>query len=47
MSGEALDHGALSSWLAANVASFAEPFTITKFASGQSNPTYRIVSAGG
>ena len=47
MNGEALDHGALSEWLAANVASFAEPFTITKFAAGQSNPTYRIVSAGG
>ncbi len=47
MSEEALDTGALSEWLTANVASFAEPFTISKFASGQSNPTYRIVSAGG
>ena len=48
MSGEeALDQAALGRWLAANVASFAPPFTITKFPAGQSNPTYRIVSAGG
>ena len=47
MSDDALDHGALSQWLAANVATFAEPFTIAKFPSGQSNPTYRIVSAAG
>ena len=47
MSEEAFDQATLSEWLAANVASFAEPFTITKFPSGQSNPTYRIVSAAG
>ena len=47
MSEDALDTGALGRWLAANVVGFAEPFTITKFPSGQSNPTYRIVSAGG
>ena len=45
--GEALDEPALGRWLAANVAGFAAPFTITKFPAGQSNPTYRIISAGG
>jgi aminoglycoside phosphotransferase (APT) family kinase protein len=45
--GEALDEAALGRWLAANVASFAPPFTITKFPAGQSNPTYRVVSASG
>ena len=45
--GEQLDEAALGAWLTANVAGFAAPFTITKFPAGQSNPTYRIVSAGG
>ena len=44
---EQLDEAALGALLAANVAGFAAPFTITKFPAGQSNPTYRIVSAGG
>lgn len=38
---------ALQSWLAANIASFRGPFTLTKFAGGQSNPTYRIDAASG
>ena len=42
-----VDEEALGRWLTANVEGFAEPFTISKFPSGQSNPTYRIVSAGG
>ena len=42
-----VDEEALGRWLTANVEGFAEPFTISKFSSGQSNPTYRIVSAGG
>ena len=47
MSEEALETEALAAWLTANVAGFAEPFAITKFPAGQSNPTYRIISAGG
>ncbi len=44
---EALDEAALGEWLAANVEGFAGPQTLTKFASGQSNPTYRIRAASG
>jgi aminoglycoside phosphotransferase (APT) family kinase protein len=47
VTGDAIDTEALGRWLSANVASFAEPFTISKFPSGQSNPTYRIVGASG
>jgi aminoglycoside phosphotransferase (APT) family kinase protein len=47
VSDDTFDHGALARWLTANVTGFAEPFTIAKFPSGQSNPTYRIVSAAG
>ncbi len=36
---------ALGRWLTANVEGFHEPFTISKFPSGQSNPTYRIDTA--
>jgi aminoglycoside phosphotransferase (APT) family kinase protein len=42
-----IDEVALGRWLAANVEGFAGPFTLTKFASGQSNPTYRIRAASG
>lgn len=42
-----LDEARLGDWLAANVAGFAAPFTVAKFPGGQSNPTYRIDSAGG
>lgn len=42
-----LDEARLGAWLAANVAGFAAPFTVEKFPGGQSNPTYRIDSAGG
>lgn len=42
-----LDEARLGAWLAANVAGFAAPFTVAKFPGGQSNPTYRIDSAGG
>ena len=34
-------------WLAGNVAGFAGPFGVEKFAGGQSNPTYRIDAASG
>ena len=40
-------YAALGQWLAANVAGFEAPFELTKFASGQSNPTYRITAASG
>ncbi len=47
MSGEPLDQEALGAWLEANVAGFLPPFELTKFPSGQSNPTYRITAASG
>ncbi|RYY26518.1 MAG: phosphotransferase family protein [Sphingomonadales bacterium] len=42
-----LDEAKLGEWLAGNVAGFAGPFAIEKFAGGQSNPTYRIDAASG
>jgi aminoglycoside phosphotransferase (APT) family kinase protein len=47
MTDPAIDEVALGCWLEANVEHFAGPFTLTKFPSGQSNPTYRITSASG
>jgi aminoglycoside phosphotransferase (APT) family kinase protein len=47
MSGQVIDEAALGAWLAANVEGFQGPFELTKFASGQSNPTYRIAAASG
>ena len=37
-----LDEAALGEWMAANVAGFAGPLTLSKFKGGQSNPTYRL-----
>jgi aminoglycoside phosphotransferase (APT) family kinase protein len=37
----------LGAWLEANVEGFSGPFTLTKFPSGQSNPTYKIGAASG
>lgn len=42
-----LDEAKLAGWLAANVAGFARPITVTKFPGGQSNPTYRIDAGSG
>lgn len=42
-----LDEARLGEWLAANVAGFAGPIVVEKFAGGQSNPTYRIDAASG
>jgi aminoglycoside phosphotransferase (APT) family kinase protein len=42
-----LDEAAFGRWLEANVLGFIGPFELTKFASGQSNPTYRIAAASG
>ena len=47
MSEQALDEKALGAWLGANVEGFQGPFELTKFPSGQSNPTYRIRAASG
>jgi aminoglycoside phosphotransferase (APT) family kinase protein len=47
VSEQAIDEAALGRWLDANVTGFAAPFTLVKFPSGQSNPTYRIDAAGG
>jgi aminoglycoside phosphotransferase (APT) family kinase protein len=47
MSEQQLDLHALGNWLEANVEGFQPPFTMTKFPSGQSNPTYRIAAASG
>jgi aminoglycoside phosphotransferase (APT) family kinase protein len=41
------DTAALGAWLEANVEGFAPPFELTKFPSGQSNPTYKIGAASG
>jgi aminoglycoside phosphotransferase (APT) family kinase protein len=42
-----LDEAALGCWLEGNVEGFSGPFTLTKFPSGQSNPTYKISAASG
>jgi aminoglycoside phosphotransferase (APT) family kinase protein len=47
MSEAALDENALGAWLEANVEGFASPFELTKFPSGQSNPTYKVSAASG
>ena len=47
MSEHSIDEAALGEWLEANVEGFIGPFTLTKFPSGQSNPTYRIRAASG
>jgi aminoglycoside phosphotransferase (APT) family kinase protein len=41
------DETALGQWLEANVEGFSGPFELKKFASGQSNPTYRVRAASG
>src|SRR3954451_22005353 len=42
-----IDEAALGRWLEANLEGFIGPFALTKFPSGQSNPTYRITAASG
>jgi len=44
---QAVDDAALGPWLEASVDGFRGPFTLDKFAWGQSNPTYRIAAASG
>jgi aminoglycoside phosphotransferase (APT) family kinase protein len=43
----AIDQEALGRWLEANLEGFSGPFELTKFPSGQSNPTYRIRAVSG
>ena len=45
--GERIDLRAIGRWAAAHVDGFREPFTMVKFAGGQSNPTYLIEAASG
>ena len=47
MSEQAIDEKSLGAWLEANVEGFCGPFNLTKFPSGQSNPTYKIAAASG
>jgi aminoglycoside phosphotransferase (APT) family kinase protein len=47
VSEQRIDEAALGTWLEAHVGGFRGPFELTKFPSGQSNPTYRIVAASG
>jgi aminoglycoside phosphotransferase (APT) family kinase protein len=47
VSDQAIDEAALGAWLEANVEGFSGPFSLTKFPSGQSNPTYKISGASG
>jgi len=47
MSEQAIDESSLGAWLEANVEGFSGPFSLTKFPSGQSNPTYKIAAASG
>lgn len=42
-----IDEAALSAWLEANIEGFSGPFTLTKFPSGQSNPTYKVSALSG
>lgn len=42
-----LDEAALTAWMEQHVDGFAGPLSYTKFAGGQSNPTYRIDAASG
>lgn len=41
-----LDEARLTEWMAANVAGFEGPITLSRFKGGQSNPTYRIDTPG-
>ena len=47
MGEQGFDEAALGAWLESNVEGFSGPFSLTKFPSGQSNPTYKITAASG
>ena len=42
----AIDVNALQAWLTANMGGFSGPLELHKFAGGQSNPTYKLVTPG-
>lgn len=42
----ALDEVRLAAWMTAHVPGFAGPMSVTRFAGGQSNPTYRLTTPG-
>jgi aminoglycoside phosphotransferase (APT) family kinase protein len=44
---DALDDAKLTAWMAAHVDGFEGPIEVRKFAGGQSNPTYKIVTKSG
>ena len=41
-----IDEARLGEWMAANVAGYAGPLAITRFAGGQSNPTFKLETPG-
>ena len=47
MSEQSIDEAALAAWLEVHVDGFAGPLTLTKFPSGQSNPTYKVSAVSG
>ena len=47
MTEQQIDKEALGEWLEANVEGFQPPFELSKFPSGQSNPTYKISCSSG
>ena len=47
MSEQQINEEALGRWLEGNVEGFRPPFELTKFPSGQSNPTYKIIASSG
>ena len=47
MSEQAIDEEVLGRWLEANVEGFTAPLRLTKFPSGQSNPTYKVSAVSG
>ncbi|MCK0151389.1 phosphotransferase [Marivita sp. S6314] len=42
-----LDRDAIAAWMADNVTGFRGPLNATKFATGQSNPTFKLISPSG
>ena len=44
---DTLDEALLASYLEANIEEFKGPLTASKFAGGQSNPTFKIDAASG
>ncbi len=41
------DQAAVETWMTAHVPGFCGPITVEKFATGQSNPTYKVTAASG